>query len=267
MELDSSNRDNSGFSLIEISIILLIIALLSTTILVAKDLQKGAEIRAVVKEVEKIHMALNSFYDAYNVAPGDTDIIYQYWTSKCSSSSYCNGDGDNIIEAYKESHLVWVHLVFAKFYKGNFTGLGDGDAQTQTAGVNVPKSSFANGQYSILHYHWPEFPDEHIILFGAVTAGNIGYSSVIDANSAYEIDSKFDDGKPSEGIVYGRNGWSDNSWTASRCLIDGNEAHVNNNENHDSAVEYNMNLSTNECIMGFRFRNRIGLDMIRTTTN
>lgn len=261
------HKNITGFSLVEIAIVLIIMSALITVTLVASDLKKSSDIRALINEIEEIHIALNNFYDLYNTVPGDTDVIYKYWASKCSSSSFCNGDGDNIIEAYKESHLVWVHLLYANLFKGNFTGLGDGDSQTQTAGINVPESALKDGQYSILHYHWPEFPDEHIILLGAKTPGNIGHSSVIDANSAFDIDTKLDDGKPSTGVVYGRNGWQNNNWTSSRCLINNVGTHIDNNENHEDNVEYDMNIATNECIMGFRFKGRMGSDSIRTTTD
>lgn len=267
MKNDNNHHKNIAFSLLEMSIVLLIVSILLVVILGAQDMIKGTAMRNIVKEVSNIHIAINNFHDAYNVVPGDTDIVYKYWTADCASSSFCNGDADNILEAYKESHLAWFHLSLAKLFKGTFTGLGDGDTQTQTAGVNVPKSSLFNGQYTILHYHWPEFPDEHMIILGAKVSGNIGYGTLLDANTAFELDTKLDDGKPSQGIVYGRNGWQNNNWTSSRCLIDDVGAHVNNNENHESNVEYNMNISTDECIMGFRFTNRIGLDTIRTATD
>ena len=257
---------NSAFSLIEIAIVLTIISILVAVTTVVQGFREGAAIKMVVKEVETINIAVDNFNDAFGTLPGDSDQVYNFWSSKCSSASKCNGDSDQIIEAYKESHLIWLHLVLAGFFEGSFSGKGDGDSKTQTEGVNVPKASFPDAQYSILHYHWNNFPDEHMILMGGKISGDIGQHAIIDANSAYNIDAKIDDGKPSTGNVYGRNGWNGN-WTTTKCLIDHNDDHVNNSESKTNNVEYHMNISTKECILGFRFKNRIGLDSSRTKTD
>ena len=57
----------------------------------------------------------------------------------------------------------------------------------------------------------------------------------------------------STGNVYGRNGYKDGSWINSNCLIDANGNRVDNSESEDKTIEYNMNLDTTECIMGFSF--------------
>jgi prepilin-type N-terminal cleavage/methylation domain-containing protein len=241
-----------GFSLIEISLVLVLTGLLIVTILVSQQLRINTQNRMMIKELSKINIAANQFYDLFNELPGDSSNIYKFWSAECVSAEFCNGNGDGQINHYKESHLSWFHLNLTKFFIGNFSGSGDGDEQSQTIDVNVPKSSIENAQYSLIYYDWNEFPDYNLILLGKAVTGNIGYGAAIDANSAYSIDSKIDDGLPSTGNVLGRNGYKNGNWDDSNCLIDKDNNKIINSENETPDVEYNMNIKTKECIMGIR---------------
>ncbi|MBT5827790.1 MAG: type II secretion system protein [Alphaproteobacteria bacterium] len=257
-------KSKSAFSLVEMAIILTIIGILSSVALVAFDLKKGAAIRLAAIEVEEINVAISSFYDALQEMPGDFDQASKFWSSNCSGGSVsCDGDGDNVIEAYSEAHLAWYHLTLTDFYAGQFSGTGDGDEQTQTANINVPASVIDGAQYAIIHYEWPEFPDEHMLILAGKTNGDIGKNSILDANTAYELDRKIDDGSPGTGFVYGRNGYNDTDWDSSNCLIDGDGNRVSNSEAKNSNWEYNMNIDSNECIMGFKFKSVSGYDIAK----
>jgi prepilin-type N-terminal cleavage/methylation domain-containing protein len=257
-----------AFSLLELAIVLIILALLIATVSSGTALKRGAAIRTVVKEIEEIKIAFDSFITKFKAVPGDFDNASAYWPTNCASLSVsCNGDGDSIIEIYAESFLVWYHLEQANYYNGNFTGEGDGDTQTHSASVNVPKSSFPKAQYALYHYHLPEFPDKHIILMGAKTAGDVGKTTVIDANFAFDLDSKIDNGKPSSGRVYGRNGWRGGAWSNTNCLITSVGAYQANAETIDDTIEYDMNQDGDECIMGFTINPRETIDQTRTATD
>ena len=252
--------NKQAFSLIELSIAVIIISIISAVTFVANDLRKSAAIRIVAVEVEEINIALTNFYETTNGVAGDFNRAAQFWQSDCAAKSIeCNGNGNNIIEAYSESHLAWYHLYLGNFYVGNFSGTGDGDDKTQTANINVAEAAIKHAQYAIIHYHWPEFPDEHIILLAGKTIGDIGKNAIIDPNTAFSLDEKIDDGKPASGNVYGRNGYNDD-WYSSNCIIDNNGNRVANSENKDPTWEYNMNISGHECILGFKFNSDIAYD-------
>src|SRR3984885_3925644 len=59
------------FTLIELSIVLVIIGLIVGGVLVGQDLIKAAEIRATVSQIEKYNTAANTFQTKYNALPGD----------------------------------------------------------------------------------------------------------------------------------------------------------------------------------------------------
>jgi prepilin-type N-terminal cleavage/methylation domain-containing protein len=61
----------SGFTLIEMSIVLVVIGLLVGGVLVGQDLIRAAYVRAQISQIEKFNTAVNTFYGKYQALPGD----------------------------------------------------------------------------------------------------------------------------------------------------------------------------------------------------
>ena len=66
-------KSNKGFSLIELSIVLIIIGLLVAGITGGASLIKSAELRAVMSEVRNYQTAVNAYYTATGKLPGGLD--------------------------------------------------------------------------------------------------------------------------------------------------------------------------------------------------
>ena len=66
-------KNNKGFSLIELSIVLIIIGLLVAGITGGASLIKSAELRAVMSEVRNYQTAVNAYYTATGKLPGGFD--------------------------------------------------------------------------------------------------------------------------------------------------------------------------------------------------
>ena len=60
-----------GFTLIEVSIVLVIIGLLAGGVLVGRDLIEAAKIRQQITQIEQFKAAVNTFRAKYNALPGD----------------------------------------------------------------------------------------------------------------------------------------------------------------------------------------------------
>lgn len=127
----------SGFTLIEISILLVIIGLIIGGILVGQDLIRAAEVRATVTQIEKYNAAANTFLGKYGALPGDLNdaVARQFgFTPRGSCPNWggtlpCEGqgDGNGVIEggAYPlfcslgacqgigETGMFWVDLTTA----------------------------------------------------------------------------------------------------------------------------------------------------------
>lgn len=61
----------AAFTLIELSVVLVVIGLIVGGVLVGQDLIKAAAIRATVTQVEQFNTAANTFFGKYGYLPGD----------------------------------------------------------------------------------------------------------------------------------------------------------------------------------------------------
>ncbi len=72
---NKSSSKRSAFTLIELSIVLIIIGLLVAGITGGASLIKAAELRAVMAEARDYKIAANAFFTKYDALPGDYDVI------------------------------------------------------------------------------------------------------------------------------------------------------------------------------------------------
>ncbi len=88
----------AGFTLIELSIVLVIIGLIVGGVLVGQDLIKAAEIRATISQYEKYNAAMNTFRTKYNGMPGDLSAT-QAIAFGLGTAATTVGDGNSLIES------------------------------------------------------------------------------------------------------------------------------------------------------------------------
>lgn len=81
-----------GFTLLELSIVIVIIGLIVAGISAGQSLVKVANIRSEITMLEQFNVAYNSFDLAYDAVPGDMDNADSYWATTTA------GDGDGYIE-------------------------------------------------------------------------------------------------------------------------------------------------------------------------
>ena len=88
-----------GFTLIELSIVLVIIGLVVGGVLVGQDLIRAAQGRAQISQIEKYNTAANTFRDKYGALPGDLtqQIAIQFQFAQ-RGSYRGEGDGNGLIE-------------------------------------------------------------------------------------------------------------------------------------------------------------------------
>src|SRR5688500_16913565 len=98
-------NSQNGFTLIELSIVLVIIGLLVGGVLVGRDLIQAAQLRAIVSDIEKYKMAANAFRLKYDCMAGDCAKATQFFgvaVGGCpdgarSGTQTCDGNGDGRI--------------------------------------------------------------------------------------------------------------------------------------------------------------------------
>ena len=98
-----------GFSLVELSIVLVILGLLTGGILAGQSLVRASELRAVSSEYQRYATAMHAFRDKYFAIPGDMTNATKFWgddATACADGAVadgtpgtCNGNGNGILTA------------------------------------------------------------------------------------------------------------------------------------------------------------------------
>jgi len=110
-------KKQSGFTLIEIAIVLVIIGLLLGGVLKGQEMMTNAKIKRVSNDYNGISAAVFSYLDRYSFFPGDDVNANARW-----SNPVVDGSGDGIIDAAEEPD-VWEHLRSSGLVSG--TGTND----------------------------------------------------------------------------------------------------------------------------------------------
>lgn len=210
-----------GFSLVEISVVLVIIALIASAATVGVNMIEAAKIRAIVSEFGKYTVAINSFSAKHEQFPGDFSEAEDNW----GASNTDNGNNDGHIQfensdGVHEGYLAWQHLSFEKMLNATYPGTrGDGIA---VVGTDVPLSTSKGGYF--LDYAAFGFSEANVLILGKAANSTAGVvvAGVLTPSQALEVDVKMDDGEPKTGTVRGADG---SGATAENCInLNGNGA-------------------------------------------
>ncbi len=230
---------HKGFTLIELSLVLVIIGLLVGGVLVGRDLIKAAEIRAQISQIEEIKTAFNTFQVKYGYLPGDmppaqaAQLGFFTFTGAmaglgCPSQGYAYGNNDGFINERNEKYPFWSHLSDAQLIKGNYAGTAGSLLTAATPVCNIAygnptvspttpadyekffpraKLSGATTIIWVSSNYWDAPQNSHPI-YSTTKRNHIVYiidpfaaAGMTTTNDLYQIDSKIDDGMPSTGDV------------------------------------------------------------------
>lgn len=228
----------SGFTLIEMSIVLVIIGLIVGGILTGQDLIKAAEQRATIAQIDKYKTAVNTFEAKFNGIPGDLNETQasNFGLFAMSTATTIGGpgagDGNGLIEGGAANTTALNGEVVAFFRHLSDAGLIDGSyaatvtttgtittsgtlgaAITSGSGIDLllPAAKMRRGNYiipasanSINYFIISGMSGVNINVGGVVT----GETNNLTPIEAYAIDTKIDDGLPGSGSVWAINGGS-----------------------------------------------------------
>lgn len=232
MKSKHSNASGSpAFSLVELSIVLVILGLLVGGIMTGQNLIKAAELRAIGTEYDKYITALNIFRDKYRALPGDMGNAEAFWQTapNCPGTALqgttdgttCDGNGNGRIEISEyagsnEHFRAWQHLANAGLIEGVYTGVtGPDEAHWHTiTGTNIPRSKFGNAGWDIYwggdragSSFWFATDYGHLLMLGVDEAWG-AWQPMITPEELWNLDTKMDDGKPGRGRIL-PHGWDE----------------------------------------------------------
>jgi len=268
-----SRYSRHAFTLVEMSIVLVIIGLLTGGVLAGESLIHASQLRAVTTEIQTYTTAMATFKDKYLALPGDMNNATSFWgfagtaaapgcvsnagIAAITTTGTCDGNGDGIMSGTatagntSENFQFWRQLALAGLVTGSYSGLPDpaypAFPRTALPGYNVPKSKFSNLGYSMENW-------------GTVTAiggvgwiGNYGNALIVGGRQgtnptegliltpadSWNIDTKQDDGSPALGMIR-------TFYRQSYPAPAGNQCSTTNVE---ATAQYNLALSTQVCNM------------------
>lgn len=230
-------QHTQGFTLLELTVVLLIIVAVTSGVLVARSVLMTSRLQTVITDAGNFMSAFGNFKQAYYGLPGDYADATSKWgtdSSGCNSgggiSGTCNGNGDGKVggACVSGSHStstdyeifrVWQHLNSAGLYKNTLSGVTTSGTAYTKAGVNVPASSIEGAGFTFM---WLDDASQCSNFHGLMTttggapygnalvlartisitsAPSITITPVLTPEQASGIDAKMDDGIPGTGTV------------------------------------------------------------------
>ena len=217
----------SGFTLVELAIVLVIIGLIIGGVLVGQDLIRAATIRSVVTDVEKINAAATTFRNKYNGLPGDLlnskamDFGMNTALTDANRTGLAGlGDGNNLIEACGanaigfgcETGLFWTDLSNAGLlpYRLVAYTTTSGVAVTNMANLNPKTRLRDTALITVFNKSGRNFLSigaaQNAALAAAGAAAAVTYTTdaagaAVTPLEARNIDEKVDDGLPLTGTM------------------------------------------------------------------
>lgn len=181
-------RRYSGFTLVEMAIVLVIVGLILGGVFKGQALVDSARVKSMATEIDGIRTAWLSFQDRYRSLPGDFPKAPLQIDSDATA-----GNGNGRIDAAAERAGVWQQLSLAGFINGTF----DGSQATVGTATDVqcgpqtcPQNPFS-GYYKISYS--AQAAD------AANSANEIYTGSQVPVNVLSQIDLRLDDGNASTG--------------------------------------------------------------------
>ncbi|MBU0689359.1 MAG: type II secretion system GspH family protein [Gammaproteobacteria bacterium] len=179
-------RKQSGFTLIEISIVMAIISLLITLTIKGRELVESSRAKSIASDFRGIQTALYGYQDRFRALPGDDSNASAHL--KGSPTVINNGNGNLHIEgqlnaAWGESYFLWQHIRLAGFLQGAIDPAATGYVPISAAGGAFGVTDISNAPIT------------------GMSGGYIICSDNISGRLVKQLDMMLDDGYTAKGAM------------------------------------------------------------------
>jgi prepilin-type N-terminal cleavage/methylation domain-containing protein len=192
----------SGFTLIELSIVLVIIGLVIGGVTVGQDLIRSAELNSLNSDVYKYRVAWETFKLKYDAIPGDMENASAYWPGQS------DGNGNGYIIDPEVRH-AWAHMSQSGIIPGAYVDA----VANYNAGVDSPGTSISGSLWmlnsTVSTTPWGDSVSEELGISRNImalveentlnTAFEDGTGEVLGVEEVSILDKKTDDGLAGSG--------------------------------------------------------------------
>lgn len=228
--MKNADGEKFGFTLVELSLVLVIIGLIIGGVLVGKDMIKASEVRAQISQLNTYNTAVHTFRLKYGQLPGDMDgVTAAAFGFVARSGGPGRGDNNGVIYPTNygaatppwyslypwgqaaESLFFWEDLSGANLIEGNFNTATDAAlGGTTNSGFDryFPRAKIGNGNFITVYSGGVYFPftdpGKNLLSISIPTqifVSNFTSTPGMSPVQAYNIDVKIDDGMPRLGIL------------------------------------------------------------------
>jgi len=196
-------KTNQAFSLIELSIVLIIISFLVGGIILGASLIKSSRISGSITDLERLGTLSNTFKAKYDFFPGDmNNATIKFGTIDSRENTVYNGNADgyigNATPIESESLGFFHHLYLSGIGMAAYTGENIASASDVVIGTHYPKSKIGNNTYFYVRSDsiGTKFKRQNRFVISSLNS-----DGAVDPSMAASMDRKIDDGKPLTGKV------------------------------------------------------------------
>lgn len=138
-----------GFTIVELSLVLIVVALLLAGVLGGQYLIEVSKIQSVIKDIQLYSSIHTKFQDQFKQLPGDMDNAFTIWGTQCApDTGKCNGDGDSTYDNGRESYLAWKHMELSKLVENNFSDITLDNQADCEVGTRFPETGLSGISFS-----------------------------------------------------------------------------------------------------------------------
>ncbi|ETO35915.1 hypothetical protein RFI_01147 [Reticulomyxa filosa] len=192
------SQSNSGFTLVELAVVILIITILVIGIIVGISLINQAQLRTTISDFQNHETAYNNFKTRFREVPGDFSLVFSYFNTDCAATAtLCNGNTNGIIDystlaTSNEVNKAWKHLQLAHMIDANILKVTGVET---LVGINAPGSNITAAGFIMIGGHdaTPFKVTSNVVFLASASSGATLLNSAVTPEFSYQLDQKVDD--------------------------------------------------------------------------
>jgi prepilin-type N-terminal cleavage/methylation domain-containing protein len=235
-----------GFTLVELSIVLVIIGLIIGGVLKGQELIANAQIKNVASQMQGYQAAFQAFKDKYNALPGDVvganNLIPGCTAAPCLPGSGTQGDGligtsvatsyNTNVSTVAENIAAWQQLAATRFVGG----VELGTTSTAVFGSQFPNAQTGGG----FHILYQGATGRHVLRLTGTVGAPASASGALRPDQALQLDNILDDGQPVSGALFTNTTISDGAGSDA-CLTSATNIYTAANSASTCNLVYDLN--------------------------